>query len=69
MSWGPNLFFVDRKYYDRLGIEDNSPAKMMSPKVREMVELREKQGGVPNLGKPYLVWDELKTEKQWKLGR
>ena len=69
MSWGPNLFFVDRKYYDRFGIEDNSPAKMMSPKVREIVELREKQGTPPNIGKPHLVWDELKIEKQWRLDR
>ncbi|MEE2673945.1 MAG: hypothetical protein VX466_09125 [Myxococcota bacterium] len=69
MSWGPNLFFVDRKYYDRFGIEDNSPAKMMSPKVREMVELREKEGTPPNIGNPHLVWDELEIEKQWKLDR
>ncbi|MEE2664434.1 MAG: hypothetical protein VX681_09995 [Myxococcota bacterium] len=28
MSFGPDAFFVDKKYYDRFGIEDNSPAKL-----------------------------------------
>ena len=69
MSWGPNLFFVDAKYFDRLGIEDNSPGKMMSPKVREIVEMREKEGTPPNLGDPFLVWDELRIEKKLILDR
>jgi hypothetical protein len=69
MSWGPNLFFVDGKYFDRFGIADNSPAKMMSPKVREMVHALQKQGTPPNLGKPFLVWDKVKIEKKWILGR
>jgi hypothetical protein len=64
MSWGPNLFFVDAQYYDRFGIDDNSPAKMMGPKVREMVEYRKKEGATPNLGDPYLVWDEIRIEKK-----
>ena len=28
---GINLFFVDQTYYDRFGIEDNSPAKLYRP--------------------------------------
>jgi hypothetical protein len=28
MRTGPNIFFVDEKYYDRFGIEDNSTEKM-----------------------------------------
>ncbi len=62
MSWGPNLFFVDAKYYDRFGIEDNSPATLMSPTVRKIVE--DQGGAKPKLGKPYLVWDEIRIEKK-----
>jgi len=28
MSFGPNCFFVDKQYFDRFGIEDNSPEKI-----------------------------------------
>jgi len=30
MSYGPNCFFVDEKYYARFGIEDNSPASIFT---------------------------------------
>lgn len=30
---GNNIFFVDRQYYDRFGIEDNSPDKIYTPTV------------------------------------
>ena len=42
---------------------------MMSPKVREMVEMREKEGTPPNLGEPFLVWDEIRIEKKVILDR
>ena len=28
---GVNLFFVDKKYYKKFGIKDNSPAKLYNP--------------------------------------
>jgi hypothetical protein len=40
-SWGTNLFFVDKKYFARFGITDNSPAKLY----------RMPHGGVPGLGR------------------
>ncbi|MEN8182597.1 MAG: hypothetical protein ABFS46_08690, partial [Myxococcota bacterium] len=30
MSYGPNAFFVDARYYDRFGISDNSPEAMFT---------------------------------------
>ena len=69
MTWGPNLFFVDARYYDRFGIEDNSPEALMGPKVREVAEQQKKEGFTPNLGKPYLIWDEIRIEKKLILDR
>lgn len=66
MTYGPNLFFVDAKYFDRFGIEDNSPAALMSPKLREVIET---QGVKPKLGKPELVWKELRIEKKLRHDR
>jgi hypothetical protein len=69
MSWGPNLFFVDAKYFDRFGIEDNSPAKMISPKVREVSEMQEPADLSALLGDPVLQWKELRIEKKFILDR
>jgi hypothetical protein len=61
VTWGPNLFFVDAKYFDRFGIEDNSPSAMLSPELRKIIET---QGVEPKLGKPFLEWKNLRIEKK-----
>jgi hypothetical protein len=62
MSSGPNVFFVDEKYYDRFGIEDNSPVKLGRKwKVRKF------KGFPP--GKEYLEIDAFKIKKQWIMER
>jgi len=34
MRRGPNVIFVDEKYYDRFGIDDNSPVAMWRPRLK-----------------------------------
>jgi len=69
MSWGPNAVFVDAQYFDRFGIEDNSPVAMQSPAMREAAEKLEREGVEPMLGEPFLIWKDLKIEKKWILDR
>ena len=63
MSYGPNAFFVDKKYYDRFGIEDNSPATLFqmwkAPKSKMSF----------SKGKEYLHVDAFKIKKRYILDR
>ena len=61
MTYGPNMFFVDAQYFDRFGIEDNSPQALMSPELKKIIET---QGVEPKLGKPFLRWKDLRIEKK-----
>ena len=74
MSEGPNVFFVDEKYFARFGIEDNSPAKLFKPAPDEVLERwkAKAQGrdGVPfSAENRYLIWKKLKIEKKFILDR
>jgi AcrR family transcriptional regulator len=55
-SRGNNLFFVRKEYYDRFGIEDNSPAKIYTP-----VKAMEKRKNAP----PYLRMRARKIPKKY----
>lgn len=66
MSYGPNLFFVDARYFDRFGIEDNSAEALMSPELAKIIET---QGVEPKLGKPFLEWKGFQIEKKLRHDR
>ncbi len=73
MAGGPNVFFVDAKYYDRFGIEDNSPINMyrkLSDALMERSIVKMGRDGVPwSEGKDTLTWKELVIEKKFILDR
>ena len=57
MRLGPNVFFVDEKYYDLFGIDDNSPVKMNRSRYR---------GGAPwPPEKKTLKIGAFEIEKKW----
>lgn len=60
----PNAFFVDKKYYDRFGIDDNRPIKLWTPRL----------GARPNPTliseeKKYLNWNAFQIKKEYILDR
>jgi hypothetical protein len=55
---GLNLFFVDKQYYARFGIRDNSPAKLYRPPLYGVG----KGGRAPN-GRGHPPWDTWEDEK------
>jgi len=57
-SAGTNLFFVDRKYYDRLNLGDTSPAALYRPPQYGLVE----GGRAPN-GHGHPPWDTFAVER------
>jgi hypothetical protein len=64
---GNNLFFVDRPYYARFGLSDNSPARFYRPPAFGLA----KGGRAPNgrglppfESRPFLVWKELRIPKR-----
>lgn len=63
MSFGPNAFFVDKKYYDRFGIEDNSPAKLF-----QMWGTPEHDGTLPP-GKRFLRHRAFRVQKRFIMDR
>ena len=73
MSTGPNAFFVDAQYYDRFGIEDNSPMAI-APKLPEDL-LKRPQANWGRNGVPWpkrrrtLNWENLEIEKKFILDR
>jgi len=74
MSEGPNIFFVDEKYFERFGIEDNSPVKLFKPAPDEVLAKwkAKAQGrdGVPfSEENRYLIWENLKIEKKFIFDR
>ena len=60
-SQGINLIFVDKQYYSRLGIRDNSPVAMYRPGLPGMVGV----GRGPN-GAGHRPWDTYEIEKDGK---
>jgi hypothetical protein len=63
MSWGPNAFFVDAKYFERFGIEDNSPEALFKMKPAEPAPFV-----MPSTGEPF-HHDAFTVEKKWILDR
>ena len=71
---GNNAFFVDASYFERFGIEDNSPAKLFQPpQTRQVLKLdRSPQGrnGVPfEPGNDVLTWDDVVIPKRFRFDR
>jgi len=66
-------FFVDAQYFDRFGIEDNSPVAMnreLPKDVRESQLMKQGHDGVPwPEGKETLRWENLSIEKKFILDR
>lgn len=56
---GPNFFLVDRQYYDRFGIADNSPVKLYNPAAAESVNAPRKN--MP----PFLSVPAVRIPKQF----
>jgi hypothetical protein len=72
MKDGGNVFFVDKQYYPRFGIEDNSPTKLFREPADWVKKLDSPQGrdGVPfDEDKRYLEWKDLKVEKKFIFDR
>jgi hypothetical protein len=68
---GFNLFFVDRKYYARFGIKDNSPEALYKKWRQDANKFNrhpEGRGEVP-FSKPYLEWGPTKIKKKFIFGR
>jgi hypothetical protein len=69
MSEGPNVFFVDKQYFDRFGIEDNSTEaiyRTKGPLVMDRESVSWGRNGVPwPEGKDKLTWDKLEIEKKF----
>lgn len=72
-SRGPNIVFVERKYFDRFGIADNSPSKLYVRPPKSAMEselVGYGRNGVPwPEGKATLNWTELVIEKKFVFGR
>jgi hypothetical protein len=73
MSYGPNVFFVLEEYFDRFGIEDNSPEALYRPLPKKALEgqnVKWGRNGVPwPEGKETLTWDNLVIEKKFLFDR
>ena len=63
MSWGPNAFFVEAQYFERFGIEDNSPEALFTMKPAEPVPFV-----MPSTGEPFRH-PAFTVEKKWILDR
>ncbi len=66
---GNNLFFVDAKYYERFGLEDNSPKRFYRPPAFGL----ESGGRAPNgrglpkwESRPNITWKELIIKKEFR---
>ena len=79
---GINLFFVDKKYYKRFGIKDNSPKKLyrrfnysfyiLPENIYDFVD--ENGNVIESINNPYfspdpLTWDKFEIKKRFILGR
>ena len=73
LSDGPNIVFVDAKYYDRFGIDDNRPVTIASRVNQKARERFAKFGGLDGQpwveGKDTLVWRNLRIPKRFVLDR
>jgi hypothetical protein len=67
-------FFVQQKYFDRFGIEDNSPAALFSPPSHALWKFFDRspqgRGETPFApGNDVLTWDQLKIQKKFRTDR
>ncbi len=69
-SRGYNLFFVDRQYYGRFGLSDNSPAALYRPNnFRLSYSLEDLRRGTRPAPAPDIVMDEVRIRKKFCLDR
>jgi len=77
---GANAFFVDRKYYPRFGLKDNSPARLYPATIRNAItpdrlgRYIDEKGYIRSTRLPFynatpLHRDAATVEKRWILGR
>jgi hypothetical protein len=73
LSRGPNVIFVDKQYFERFGIPNNSPAKIyrtLDPKIMSRQRAHYGQNGVPwPTGKDVLTWKDLTIKKKFLFNR
>ena len=71
LSTGPNILFVDEKYFHRFGIEDNSPSVLFNPpKLEQYFASRgRKRGVLPVLGPKFLELEHSKIPKKFNRDR
>lgn len=73
MKRGPNMFFVDKKYFDLFGIEDNSPEaiyRKMGPEIMNRDSVKWGRNGVPwPVDKDKLTWKDLVIDKKFLFNR
>jgi len=70
-SYGINLFFVDKKYFRRFGIRDNSPGALWKEPpapVRALSRAPQGRGDVP-FEQPYLDFGHVRIEKKFIFDR
>ena len=60
----PNAFFVDAQYFERFGIEDNSPEKIWTNRLGLVADPT-----AIDPDKKFLVWKNLQIEKKFILNR
>ena len=69
LSAGPNIVFVDKKYFDRFDIPNNSPSEIYvkyPDAFMNRIEHRWGRDGVPwPKGKEKLTWEKLEIEKKY----
>ena len=80
-SRGINLFFVDKKYFNRFGIKDNSPAKIYRPHhyfrnlpptvftEANINMILNEDGTLKPPADKDLTWNKLRIKKKFILGR
>ena len=74
MKIGPNTIWVDKKYFPRFGIKDNSPEAMYTPdptiESKNQTPFTWGRDGVPwPPRKRYLTWKNLRIEKKFRFDR
>ena len=73
LSYGPNVIFVDEKYYERFGITDNSPGQIyrkLPAEVMNEPSANAGRNGIPwPKDKEALSWENLRIEKKFILDR
>ncbi|MFP6625297.1 MAG: hypothetical protein VCC20_17605, partial [Myxococcota bacterium] len=68
VSDGPNILFVDKKYFPRFGIRDNSPTTLFKSPGPQMLKNR-KRGPEPYMGRKHMRLKAREIPKRFILDR